>query len=139
MTQFLWEPEYAIGHVEIDRQHQKIIAILNQLYDLLGRQPAPPSETEQLFDRLADYVSTHFAYEEELLLGVGYPADDLAEHKQTHNRLLAKVQRIAAAQRDGDATALAELLPFLYGNWLIEHICGTDRLYAGYVAPGATC
>lgn len=134
MTHFHWEPEYAIGHAEVDRQHRQIISILNQLYSLLStRSVDHQAETEQVFDELAAYVSTHFAYEEELMLAVGYPADDIAEHKLTHNSLLAKVQVIAAAHRDGDATALSELLPFLYGNWLIEHICGTDRLYAGYL------
>ena len=62
-----------------------------------------------------------------------YPAELLIEHKATHAALLSKVQFIARAHQEGDVAALAELLPYLYGNWLIEHICGTDKAYAPYV------
>ena len=134
MTQFAWEPEFAIGHAEIDSQHRKIIDILNNLYALLSKKSDEfHAKTELLFDELAEYVSTHFAYEEELMLNSGYPPDDFAAHKHIHNTLLAQVQRIALAHHDGDESALSELLPFLYGNWLIDHICGTDRLYADCV------
>lgn len=134
MSKFNWEPEYSIGHAEIDRQHQAIITIMNRLYGLLKDKTAERyAEVEQLFDDLANYVSTHFAYEEELMRRAGYPAEKIADHKLAHNELLAVVQQLMAAHQEGDAQALANLLPFLYGNWLIDHICETDRDYAGYV------
>lgn len=135
MTIFHWEPEYAIGHTEVDAQHQRIVAIMNRLYGLLTDEGCDRhAEAEHVFDELADYVSTHFAYEEALMLRIGYPTEELAEHKRAHNRLLAKVQEIMTAHHGGDASALTRLLPFLYGDWLIEHICQEDKAYATHLA-----
>lgn len=134
MAIFYWLEEYAIGHDKIDSQHRQIVDILNQLYTLLNDSGADrQAEAELVFDQLANYVTEHFAYEEDLIFNCGYPNDLLIAHKATHAALLSKVQCIARAHQEGDAAALSELLPYLYGNWLIEHICGTDKAYASYV------
>jgi hemerythrin len=134
MAIFYWLEEYAIGHDKIDSQHRQIVDILNQLYTLLNDSGADrKAEAELVFDQLANYVTEHFAFEEDLMFNSGYPNDLLIEHKATHSALLSKVQHIVQAHQEGDAAALSDLLPYLYGNWLIEHICGTDKAYAPYV------
>lgn len=134
MSKFKWEPEYAIGHAEIDRQHQGIIDILNVLYELIHSAENDQSDkVEVVFDQLAAYVTNHFSYEEGLLDQKGYPTEKLAEHKRAHQRLLSEVQRIAAAYQSGDMAALDDLLPYLYGSWLTDHICHEDRDYESYV------
>lgn len=134
MAIFYWLEEYAIGHDKIDQQHRQIVDILNQLYTLLNESGADrKADAELVFDQLANYVTEHFAFEEDLMFNSGYPNEQLIAHKATHAALLAKVQSIVQAHQEGDEAALSELLPYLYGNWLIEHICGTDRDYAPYV------
>ncbi len=138
MTRFEWQPEYAVGHEEIDRQHRGILAIMNHLYEVLEEEDSPERhiEGEAVFDALATYVSTHFVYEEDLMRSAGYPPEQFAEHRGKHDALLAKVQGIKAAYEGGNEEALAELLPFLYGDWLISHICECDHEYAPWVTGG---
>lgn len=134
MSKFKWETEFELGHAEIDRQHKGIVAIMNKLYDLLQRPAAQQdAQIEEVFDELACYVTTHFAYEEELMTLAGYPTEKISGHKKTHDAMLVKVQGIAVQVATGNRAVLEELLPFLYGGWLIDHICGTDRDYASYV------
>ena len=136
MTKFKWEAEYAIGHPVIDAQHQEIIHIMNDLHEAIQNSAigdVVEVRIEEIFDRLAAYVETHFACEEALMEKSGYPTKDLLEHRRTHDHLLTETQRIAMSYASGDHQALEELLPFLFGDWLINHICGVDRKFAPYV------
>ncbi|MBI5922113.1 MAG: hemerythrin family protein [Betaproteobacteria bacterium] len=131
---FNWETKYAIGHAEVDSQHQDLIAVMNHLYELLTSAPRDVnSQAERIINELALHVSTHFAYEEDLMVRIGYPTEKIAQHAAIHNDMLAKVQSIVAAHRSGDARALEDLLPLLYGEWLIDHICEKDMDFSGYL------
>lgn len=135
MNTFDWKPEYAIGHAAIDAQHQQLIAILNELAALLQDGTAAPGDAaHKVFGHLAQYVTAHFAFEEDLIGRAGYPADLLAAHRAEHDRILSQVQDFETVFESGDAEVLRQLMPFLYGEWLIHHICGTDKDYAPYVA-----
>lgn len=135
MTIFEWHDHYAIGDATIDAQHRKIIDIINLLHSLLSdEEPAKDGEgANAVFDQLAEYVMTHFAYEEQLIADAGYPPEKVVEHKRQHDKLLARVQGVVNAYHAGDTKVLEELLPYLYGDWLIEHICHSDKEYAGYL------
>lgn len=135
MTAFTWDDAYSVGNAAIDAQHRRMIGILNHLHRLLNHETLhdPAEEAGEVFDELAAYVVTHFAYEEELMAEAGYPEQKVVEHKRQHESLLGRVQAIMLAYQDGDTEALRELLPYLYGDWLIEHICHSDKDYAGYL------
>lgn len=135
MKSFQWHDHYAIGHATIDEQHRKIVDIINLLHEVLndGAHLEECTGAGKVFDQLAEYVMTHFSYEEQLMVDAGYPVEKIAEHKRTHDKLLSDVQDVMHAYQDGDTKALAELLPFLYGDWLINHICHTDKDYAPYL------
>lgn len=135
MTAFAWQDAYSVGHAMIDAQHRKLIDILNHLHKLLNDHTIDHTRTESgdVFDELAEYVMTHFAYEEQLIAKAGYPVERVAEHKRQHDMLLARVREVMNAHHSGDTTALTELLPYLYGDWLINHICHSDCDFAGYL------
>lgn len=128
-----WQSECSVGNEIIDKQHQEIIGIIGELYQLLNSGNCSESEAGHVFDRLAMYVATHFAYEEQLMMDSGYPDDQVVAHKHMHNQLLRKVQEIAQAYEAGNHEVLKELLPYLYGDWLIEHICHVDKKYMPYL------
>lgn len=135
MTIFRWHDHYAIGHDTVDTQHRKLIDIINNLHSLLNNENLdhPGDGAARVFDQLAEYVVMHFAYEEQLMADAGYPIEKVVEHKMQHNLLLGRVQQVVHAYEEGDKEVLEELLPFLYGDWLIEHICHSDRDYAEYL------
>jgi hemerythrin len=137
MPAFEWKSDYSVGDAAIDRQHQQLIAILNDLAAQLQATGARPGDDAQaLFDRLARYVTEHFAYEEQRMADAGYPPELLGAHRREHDLMLRKVQEFEQVFGQGDPEALARMMPFLYGEWLIHHICGTDKDYAPYLAAG---
>lgn len=135
MTLFIWHDHYAIGHATIDEQHRKIVDIINLLHSVLkdGAHLEESAGAGKVFDQLAEYVMTHFTYEEQLMADAGYPVEKILDHKRQHDKLLGGVQEVMQAYLAGDTKALAELLPYLYGDWLIEHICHSDKEFAPYL------
>lgn len=139
MGNFSWQPEYSVGDATLDAQHQQMIAILNELADLLSGKGGDAAVTpRRVFDDLAQYVTAHFAYEEQRMADAGYPIDKIEEHRHEHQHLLAALQTLESHVDSGDTQALEELMPLLYGEWLIHHICESDKDYTPYLnAPPA--
>lgn len=128
-----WRSEYSVGDEVIDKQHQDIISIINELHQLLNSESGTESDAGHVFDRLAMYVATHFVYEEQRMIDSGYPDNQVMEHKRTHNQMLRKIQEIMQAYEAGNHGVLEDLLPYLYGDWLIDHICDADKKYMPYL------
>lgn len=133
---FVWKDEYSVGDATIDRQHQELIGLMNELYDLLSLPVEEQGEgvVDHLFGGLAEYIYTHFAYEEQRMVDARYPEDKLAQHRDEHNGIVKKIRRFHIEVSEGNREALQELLPFLYGDWLIHHICESDMGYREYLA-----
>jgi hemerythrin len=135
MTYFSWKSDYSVGDATLDAQHQQLIAVMNELYELLHEPVEAQSDgrVEFIFGSLADYIAKHFAYEEQRMLESGYPEDQLAAHRHEHNELIKHVRQYHAKVSEGDREGLKELLPYLYGEWLIHHICQRDQNYMPYL------
>lgn len=139
MTYFAWKEDYSVGDATLDAQHRQLVDVMNELYELLHEPEERQSEgrVEFIFAGLADYIVKHFAYEEQRMIDAGYPEDKLAEHRHEHDELVKHVRRYHAKVSEGDLTGLKELLPYLYGEWLIHHICQQDREYMPYLQAKA--
>ena len=61
------------------------------------------------------------------------PFDKLAAHRAEHQALIRHVQDYHARVASGDLEGLRDLLPYLYGEWLIHHICQNDQDYTSYL------
>jgi hemerythrin len=137
MEHFEWKDEYSVGDSALDAQHRELIRIMNSLYALLqGPQAgagAGADAVEPLFESLADYIATHFAYEENRMSLAAYPIDQLAAHRAEHDKLVRQVRGFQAEIGEGRFDRLRDLLPYLYGEWLINHICHQDMGYRPYL------
>ena len=130
-----WNPSYSVGDAEIDAQHRKLLEVINQLGALIsGEVEGSVLSPQDIFDRLAEYVTSHFAFEERLMTDAGYPPDKVDAHRAQHRRILKDLQGFEAHMESGDPETMRELLPFLYGDWLVNHICVSDADYAPYLA-----
>ena len=129
-----WKDEYSVGDPTIDSQHKQLIATMNQLSSLLELPTPPIEESARIFGALAVYVLDHFTYEEQRMASMGYPASELAEHQATHVGFLRQIRDFQKRFNAGDPMALGDLLPFLQGTWLTEHIGQTDRLYMPFLS-----
>jgi hemerythrin len=130
MLLFHWSSEYSVQNQEMDRQHQELLRIINELYAAIQAENGG-SVVGDTIGSLVAYAHTHFAAEERLMEAKGYP--DFQAHKAIHDKLLARVEAYDRRYRNGDATVASEMLPFLLGDWLTNHISVIDRQYASYL------
>ncbi len=124
-----WDDALSVGVSEIDTQHKKLIAILNELHHAKASGKGDAT-LKTVLRELVDYTHTHFAYEEKLFQEHGYPAK--GEHEQAHVALKAQVVAFGEAFETGKASLSADLFMFLR-NWLNGHIRGSDRRYGPFL------
>jgi len=126
---FPWNDNFATQIDVIDEQHQKLVAILNQLAVRITNQ-ASPIDLNTVFNELVEYTDYHFKAEE--AIWQQYFIDDVCykTHQQTHRSFIDKV---VALKKEEDYKSLEEIIPdvvrFLT-HWLAFHILDTDRRMA---------
>jgi len=130
MPLIAWNDRLSVGIVSIDKQHQKLVELLNEFYDAVQAGKGKESLAGVLAT-LIDYTKTHFANEEQLFAKTGYP--EAVAHKKAHDDLTRQVLEIQKKYLKGaNATLSIETLNFLK-NWLLTHIQGTDKKYGPHL------
>lgn len=124
-----WYDRYSVNLKEIDRQHQQLIAIINELHDAMV-QKRSKDVLEDILKNLVLYYPGTFSYEEDLMQSHGYPG--LHEHKKKHGELRQKVLRLQSDQQAGKIVVSLEVMNFLK-NWLTAHMQGTDKMYSEFL------
>lgn len=123
-----WDESFSVGNGLLDGQHQKLFRAINDLYDATRGRKAT-AESRRALEFLIDYTRTHFADEEALMEARGYPG--LAEHRAEHQELIANLQEFARrlAREETDPFVDEDLLFFLTGTWLVDHVMSSDQKY----------
>ena len=124
-----WKDEYSVGIASIDKQHKKLINLINHLQTAVDHSTGEEFEREAL-DELVDYTRSHFTFEEELMASNGYP--DYEAHKAQHKNMVDKVEKVLSEYQQNKETAMANAIDFLK-HWLINHINGTDKEYSEFL------
>ena len=124
-----WSDDYSVGLDSIDRQHKKLLSLINQLQTAVEYSTGEEFEREAL-DALVDYTKTHFTYEEGLMKDNGYP--DYEPHKAQHEKMVKHVEEVLAEFEKDKDTAMTNAIEFLK-DWLINHINGTDKQYSEFL------
>ena len=125
MELIVWSSSYVLGHFEIDRQHQGLVKILNELFDQMSKGKSKEI-LGATFVKLKDYTVKHFVEEEKLMLLCGYPG--LEGHKKEHLFFIEKLNTIKQKFDSGNDYVAIEVVNFLK-EWLIKHILKTDKAY----------
>jgi len=129
MALFEWRDEYSVKIASIDTQHQKLVAILNQLHE--GMVSGHGTEhLSSVLASLVEYTAKHFAFEEQLFAEHQYP--QTKEHIEEHQRLVTQVLDFQKKYATGQASINMQLMKFLK-DWLIKHILGSDKLYVAHL------
>jgi hemerythrin len=119
-----WQQEYNTGNSQVDRQHQQLFEIVNALHDAVVTKKNVYT-IQELLEALANHTIEHFQTEEALMMAVDYPEYD--RHKQTHDCLLSKVDRLLLKFRDGNTEAVTTEITQFLTEWLAHHIKGEDK------------
>lgn len=130
MALITWNDGLCVGVTEIDRQHKKLIGMINEL-DEATRAGHGRELIGEIVDGLIIYTATHFRLEEKYFSEFEYADGDV--HKAEHGVFLDKVDKLAAeldsASAERRQSAISDLLDFL-GMWWKFHILETDMKYA---------
>jgi len=130
MESFIWSPAFETGLSEVDAQHQKSVALINEYGDHVASSPdIKAEEIDSLFTALAEYADYHFVEEETLMRESGLGQDYVAAHHDQHAHFLEQVSRFFAGLTPNDREGQRRLLMFLV-HWLAYHILGTDKVMA---------
>ena len=124
MTVLVWQPELNTGIDVIDQQHQRIVALINQLADSHTRQ-----DQGAVLEELVDYTLSHFAFEEELLEESGYSFGPA--HKRVHDMFVRRVGEYRMRFEAGED--ITDDLRNMLSRWLFNHIRSDDKSYAEQV------
>ena len=118
-----WNEQLSVRHGTIDREHKRLIELINQLNEamIMGKGRDMIS---QVLDELIDYTQNHFAREEGLMRQHAYPFE--AEHRQMHKDLVSEVNLLKKRFDAGESVVSQEVMSFLK-DWLTNHILNVDK------------
>jgi len=120
-----WNDTYSVQIEEIDNQHKKLIALINELFDSMQKGQSR-TVIGRILNDLIDYTAIHFKTEETYFDRFNYEGS--SEHKEKHKRLVDNVIKVKSDFESGKISVSADLLKFLK-RWLFEHILETDKKY----------
>lgn len=132
MTFMAWDTSLETRIPHIDQQHQKLVAMINDL-DHSVQDGTGGLLISYVLQELIRYVKEHFEDEEQLMMRYNFP--ELGSHRKEHDLFVEQLKHIHAEFQDGDALSRS-VLDFLK-DWLVLHIKGTDQAYAVYISKAA--
>ena len=128
MEKLVWKREYSVGVERLDRQHKKIISVINKLI-AKPRVFRISGTIADVLTELNSYVSEHFLLEEQLLQENDYPG--LIEHSKKHTEYGERIADFCLKTVQKDKNVPEELLSYL-GEWWIGHILHEDMKYKSF-------
>ena len=123
-----WDSSLSVKVAEIDRQHQKLVMLINELNEAM-KQRKTKEILGNIVDGLLSYTAIHFKTEEKYFAQYSYP--DASTHNQEHTAFVKRVADFKEKFDKGQLALSIEVMKFL-SDWLQNHIKGTDRKYSDF-------
>lgn len=125
--------DYLTGIEQIDREHAKLIEIINETGTALNQETTEiQTLAQKMKEDLTDYTVTHFRHEEEYMEKIDDP--ELPLQKTEHAAFIKQVQDFSIDDSI-KARDLEEMIEYLV-RWLFRHILHSDRMI-GKIPPRA--
>jgi hemerythrin len=120
----------SVGVAVFDEDHKRIVDLINELHDAIDAGHGHKA-LGAVIDNLLDYACTHCRREEALFDQTGYP--ETAEHKKEHDAFYATAAGMKERfKSEANSRFAIEVMNYMYG-WLVNHIQGSDKLYAPHL------
>jgi len=120
-----WKSEWDSGNIEIDKQHQELLDLVNKLSQSLNTETSLEKNINQL-EILIQKTVQHFNYEEEILSNIGYK--DYDRHCKIHKNLIGKVFQLKEYYQAGELNSSA-FLSFISDDVIVGHLINEDILF----------
>jgi hemerythrin len=116
-----WNDSLKVNVAVIDRQHQRLVQMINDLNDAM-RKGKGKDALGKILNEMVRYAMTHFDR---------YQYPETAPHKAEHASFVSKVKQFKADYDKNKVGLTIELMNFL-SDWLVNHIKGTDKKYGPF-------
>ncbi len=120
-----WKDKYSVGISVIDKEHKKLVGILNKAI-LAKEHDVNTEEIKEVLREMTDYTFTHFTTEEAYMIAFNYP--EYQDHKEEHREFSMETIAYHDKLIEGDCQIANEILEYLKW-WLVNHIQVTDKKY----------
>lgn len=126
MSLLNWEAKYSMDISEVDRQHEGLVDLINEAHEIM-KDGRTNEDMGAVFDKLILYAKEHFIFEEKFMAEAGHK--HMQKHIEEHNYFAEQVTSFKDQFDHGRKIVSMKVLRFLM-EWLVDHITGTDALYA---------
>jgi len=130
MQSFQWSDEFLTDLPEIDRQHSRLIDVINKFGEFLVKDELLFDDVEAVLKELIDYSNYHFKEEEEMFFAVGVDSRHRKEHCYEHKYFLDEITSIEISIVKNNTSMSYEKAQSLFKfltNWLAYHILESDK------------
>ena len=124
-----WDPSLTVGDKQIDRDHQALVATINELCEAVVNNNGADI-IERILLELTDYVEYHFNHEEQIMRRYHYPGTK--EHVQQHADLIIGLSTLVYKLEAKTNSVSTDTVAFLK-HWLIEHVKGSDMMLGEFL------
>ncbi len=130
-SKFMWDSTLATGFQEVDLQHKKLVAIIEEVRLALESEAKDYTiAISKAVKSLMDYTEYHFSEEESLMKKHEYPS--IEAHKKEHAAFVSRVKELLITVNSQNKEAGEKFYSFL-GTWLFAHIARSDKAWAVYI------
>jgi len=125
MKKLEWEDKYSVGVEELDNQHKRMFAVINELLDAIDTK-STEEHLGSIIESLVKYKIFHFETEEKYFKQFNYEGagDHISKHKEFNTKLAFLKEKYPTFSVD----FAFELIDFLE-DWLINHLMVVDQKY----------
>jgi hemerythrin len=128
-----WKDSYSTGIALMDKHHQRLVALINQLYAGVFACEDVEQEralTASILVQLEDYAEYHFTVEEQLMSE--YHFSEYTEHLSEHDAFREKITALSSRLSAGEIALSFSTFEFLR-DWLTDHILVNDKKYGPFL------
>ena len=125
-----WSDTLSVGVPEIDEDHRKFVARVNDLNQAIVECADKPT-VERLLDLMLMEASHHFWNEQQLLAKWKYP--DRAVHAAKHAHLTAQFARVMKEFEQADVSFTWALKGLYIKQLLVDHLLKEDMKYRDFL------
>ena len=131
---FKWRNDFSVGIDKIDKQHKRLLKMLEGLPRLLLMEEEERLKAFKLILlKIVEYLQFHFFTEERLMQDINYPGFE--EHKNHHIEIFKKIYVLAHEADDIDSVAMKNTIEFL-SEWYRMHFLSMDKYMGDYFVQG---
>lgn len=121
----VWTQDLSVGVSSIDKQHQQLFEMADQLFEA-GKTGKSKEKIGELLNFLDAYTKQHFRDEESYMATIKYPG--LAEQQTAHKAFINELTKLRAAyDTSGGNIAVIIGANQMVVEWLTKHISGMDK------------